>query len=104
MPYAHVFSGLEVHQEKQPNSYPHPELVHLSHASCQCYNAPALCQEQRKGIDARGPTRSNAQSFLVLLINHHAFREETLAIRHAFEDDLSPDADSTFLSFLFQNL
>lgn len=63
-----------------------------------------LCHEQSKGIDAWNPIRSIVQSFLVLLIDHHALREQALAIRHAFEDDLSPDADSEFLSFLFQNL
>lgn len=46
----------------------------------------------------------NCQSCLVFLIDHYALCEETLAIRHAFEDDLSPDVDGEFLSFFFQNL
>lgn len=63
-----------------------------------------LCHEQSKGIDAWSPIRSIVQPFLILLIDHYALREESLTICHTFEDDLSPDADSEFLSFLFQNL
>ena len=54
-----------------------------------------------KGIDAWSPIRSFVQSFLVLLIDHHAFCEESLAICHAFENNLSPDADGEFMGFLF---
>lgn len=63
-----------------------------------------FCHAQSKGIDAWGPTPSIAHTFLVFLIDHHALREESLAIRHAFENDLSPDTDSKFLRFLFQDL
>lgn len=96
---------LEVHQENtqtatRPRTHTsQPCIMLMLQRTCP------LCHEQSKGIDAWNPIRSICPTLpSTLLIDHHALREEALAIRHAFENDLSPDADSEFLSFLFQNL
>jgi hypothetical protein len=39
-----------------------------------------------------------------LSINHHLFGVQAFAVRHAFEDDLPPDADGEFDSFLLEDL
>lgn len=38
------------------------------------------------------------------IVNHHLVGEDTVVVRHAFEDNLPPETDDEFEGFLFENL